>query len=124
MPHEILELASRAVRDPKFTTVRIDITNSSDPETLTIYTPDSGHRFIVFHLYLRVEGTTGDVTFLSGSTQITGDLDLAASDAVEWKNAPFPVFKGRARDEAFKVTLASSTGIQLNGFALIGDSTQ
>lgn len=84
--------------------------------SLNVYTPSPGSLFIVLHLFLEAEGAT-DVTLKSGATPITGAINFAANDEKEWKNAPFPVFKGLAPGDVF--VLANSAPAQINGWALI-----
>lgn len=123
MPSEAGSLEISVARSGKVTSVAINVTNTSDPETRTVHTPASGHRFLIYDLFLQIETTTGDVTVMSGSNALSGPVNFSnAEDERRWNNAPLPVFKGQSKDEAFGLRLAGATGIQVNGWALIGDS--
>lgn len=123
MPSEAGKLDTSVARSDKVTNAVINVTNTSDPETLTIRTPASGHRFLVYEIFLQIETNTGAIEVMSGSTALTGSLNFAnADDERHFKNAPLPVFKGAEKDEALGLRLSGTTGIQVNGWALVGET--
>lgn len=106
-----LESLSRSVD-----TYEID---SAASGAVTVFTPSTGSRFVVYHVWLQAEA--GDeVTFRSGSTDLSAAITFAANDVREFRNSGAPVFRGRAVSDAF--VLNKLNAVQVNGFAVIGEA--
>lgn len=94
--------------------IKIDSASSS----ITVFTPAADSRFVCLYLVIQAE-TAGSVQVQSGSTDISGPIDLAEDVVQVFGNAPCPVFLGRAAGEAMKIANAGT--VQLNGTAFVLD---
>lgn len=98
-------------------TVAVNISSSGDN---TVHTVTSGTRFVIYHLWLQAEAAV-EVTLLSGATAISGQIEFAVDAEKQWQgHGGMPVFVGRAIGNNFIINLGGA--VQVNGFALVGES--
>jgi len=96
-------------------TEKIDITATGDN---TIHTPATGKRFYVTNLTFST-GVSGEVLFKSGTTDISGPMNLAAyggiSVAVTNPTDP-PLLQGSAINNAFVLMVRNAATMDVGGF--------
>lgn len=97
----------------QLTTYAISTGASGD---LTVASMDDGRTFHVMALSLIAEGAT-DLTFKSGSTEISGPMEFADTDRLELPISGVPYLTGRSAGDDFIVN--NSAAVQISGFAQI-----
>ena len=101
-------------------TVPISTAVADGTGALTIHATNAGLYFVVFHLFVNTSVLT-TLTFLSGTTAITGAIPASALTDLEWAGGDVPLFKGRASGDAFKVQASVATN--LRGFCVICEAS-
>ena len=91
----------------------IDFTASGDN---TIHTPASGKKFYVESLVFSI-GASGEVQLKSGTTKISGPMNLAAYGGIAIDHAD-TMLRGRAVDNAFILTVSNAATLDVGGYAL------
>jgi hypothetical protein len=83
--------------------------------TYTVFTPDSGRRFVVSRWYLQSLGA-GTIKFVSNATDISGVFTLAAAFYSD-DGTGRPVLFGIATGDALKVVLTG--GVRVSGYFVV-----
>jgi len=92
--------------------------------TLTVFTPDADKKFVVTKITVYVKAnapeTEGKFTFMSGATDISGEMHVLDDLFFQDGSGNEVVLKGRANGEAFKIDVVNDADI--TGYANIAQS--
>lgn len=81
---------------------------------VTVLTVPAGRTFHLMGLFLIAEGAT-DLTFKSGTTALSGAMELADTHRLDFPVAEIPYVSGAATGDDFIIN--NSAAVQISGFA-------
>jgi hypothetical protein len=112
-----MDIATSIWRSPTAQTIAINI---AGPATTAVFTPHAGKRFAVHYIFLQSDVVAGTVAFQSGSTAISGVIDLLGTtpERLEMCCDGMPILLGRANGDAFNIVTTGAT-FELDGLAVI-----